>query len=176
MQKVNKKKFIGVSFALTIALLVSAVVGFSQQGKQDGGNMDRGGRHGRGHGRGGHDGFGRFARNLNLTDAQKAQMQQIADRHRESTRGLREQMRGLHRNSPKADDGSFNEAAVRQEAQARANLMVELEVARARMMSEMFAVLTPEQKAQLAQQREAHKQRRQQRRNQRGGEGQEVQQ
>lgn len=174
MQKVNKK-FIGVSFALTIALLVSAVVGFSQQGKQDGGNMDRGERHGRKHGRG-HDGFGRFARNLNLTDAQKAQLQQIADRHRESTRGLHEQMRGLHRNSPKADDGSFNEAAVRQAAQARANLMVELEVARARMMSEMFAVLTPEQKAQLAQQREAHKQRRLQRQNQRGGEGQEVQQ
>jgi protein CpxP len=166
-----------VSFALTIALLVSAVAGFAQ-GKQDGGDMqDRGGRHGKRHGRGHGDGFGRFARNLNLTDAQKAQLQQIADRHKASTQGLREQMRNLHRNSgTKADDGSFNEAAVRQAAQARANLMVEFEVARARMKSEMFAVLTAEQKAQLAQQRAERKQRHQERRNRRGVEGKEVQQ
>ena len=34
-------------------------------------------------------------------------------------------------------------------AQARANAHVEMEVARARMMSEMYAVLTPEQKADI---------------------------
>jgi Spy/CpxP family protein refolding chaperone len=44
----------------------------------------------------------------------------------------------------------FNEAAVRSAAEARAKLQVEMEVSHARMMSQMFAVLTAEQRAQLA--------------------------
>lgn len=154
MQTGNKKKFIG-GFVLALTLLMAAAVGFSQ------------GRPGAGEGRGKHGGFGRFGRNLNLSDAQKTQMQQIADRYKESTKNLRDQMRSLHRTSgATAGDGNFNEAAVRQAAQARANIEVELEVSRARMMSEMYAVLTPEQKAQLAQQRQQWQQKRQQKANQ----------
>jgi Spy/CpxP family protein refolding chaperone len=91
-------------------------------------------------------------------------MQQIAERFKASTKSLHEQLRNLHRDSDAADNnGTFNESAVRQAAQARANIEVELEVSHARMMSEMLAVLTPEQKAQLAQQRQQRQQKRQQR-------------
>jgi Spy/CpxP family protein refolding chaperone len=57
---------------------------------------------------------------------------------------------------------------VRSAAQARANAQVELEVSRARMMSEMYAVLTPEQKTQLATERQQWEQKRQERRARRG--------
>ncbi len=160
MQTGNRKNLIGGGLALIIALAMSVAVGFAQ-GRPDGGERGEHGMHG---GRGMDGGFGRFGRNLNLSDAQKTQMQQIAERFKASTKSLHEQLRNLDRNSDAAgDNGTFNESAVRQAAQSRANLEVELEVSHARMMSEMFAVLTLEQKAQLAQQRQQWQQKREQR-------------
>jgi Spy/CpxP family protein refolding chaperone len=106
---------------------------------------------------------GRFFEKLNLTDAQKEQMKQIATRYHESAKAQRQQNRG-ERDGDGFDalkDGTFNESAVRAAAQARANARVEQEVMRARMMSEMYAVLTPEQKAQLAAERQQREQKRQ---------------
>ncbi len=54
--------------------------------------------------------------------------------------------------------GEFNEATVRAAAEARAKIQVEMEVSHARMMSQMFGVLTPEQRAQLAAHREQMRQ------------------
>jgi protein CpxP len=161
MQTSNRRVIIG-GFVLLAMLMMVAMVGFAQEGRGNKGGFDGRKMHGKGH-----DGMGRFGRGLNLTEAQQAQMQQISDRYRESTKSLRDQLRSLHRNSAEQADSSFNEAAVRQAAQARANIEVELEVARARMKSEMYAVLTPEQKAQLAQQKQERQQRRQQRMNRR---------
>lgn len=163
MQIGNRKNLVGGGLALVIALAMSVAVGFAQ-GRPDGGG-ERGGHEMHG-GRGMDGGFGHFGRGLNLSDAQKTQMQQIAERYKASTKGLREQLRNLHGDSDAvAGNGTFNESAVRQAAQARANLEVELEVSRARMMSEMFAVLTPEQKTQLAQQRQQWQQKREQGKN-----------
>ena len=149
MQTNKKRNLIGAVLALAIAVSLSAVIGFSQ-GKPGGD-------------RGMHGGFGHFGRNLNLSDTQKTQMQQIAARYEASNKNLRDQLRNLHKNGfDSFNGGAFDEAAVRQAAQARAQLDVELEVSRARMMSEMYALLTPEQKNQLAQQRQQWEQRRQQ--------------
>jgi Spy/CpxP family protein refolding chaperone len=163
--------------ALAASLMLTGVVGFAQQqeagpgqeGKERGSWHKRGGdkgRHGRG---GGMRGFGgRFAEKLNLTDAQKQQMQQIAAKYRESSKAMRQQNRGERRGGGfDALNGTFNEAAVRAAAQARANAQVEREVMRARMMSEMYAVLTAEQKAQLAAERQQWEQKRQERRSRR---------
>ncbi|MDX6695510.1 MAG: motif family protein [Blastocatellia bacterium] len=174
MQLTRTKKFVG-GLALAGSLMLTGIAGFAQQQQDNGqerGGQERGERHGRGHregrgdkgGRGMRDGFGgRFAEKLNLTDAQKEQMKQIATRYHESAKALRQQNRGDERGGgfdmPK--DGTFNESAVRAAAQARANARVEMEVMRARMMSEMFAVLTPEQKAQLAAERQQWEQKRQ---------------
>jgi protein CpxP len=177
----TKKILGGVALAATLAL--TGIVGFAQQqgtqeqnGKEraerQGGREGREGREGRKgrRGMGGEEGFmGRFAEKLNLTDAQKQQMQQIAARFEASTKALREQGRGERDKDFDAfSGGTFNESAVRAEAQARANRHVEMEVARARMMSEMFAILTPEQKAQLAAERQQREQRRQEWRAKRG--------
>jgi Spy/CpxP family protein refolding chaperone len=116
-------------------------------------------------------GFGgrHFAEKLNLTDAQKEQMKQISARYRESAKALRGQRGGGQRKGgfEAFNGGTFNEAEVRAAAQARANAHVEMEVQRARMMSEMYAVLTAEQKAQLATERQQREQKRQERRTRR---------
>ena len=166
----GKGKFVGglvlaAGFALTAAVGVSA-----QQGQGEGGGQGRaerpwGHKEGRGGGRRG--GFGRFA-DLNLTDAQQEQMRQIHERYRatfEAQRGTRGQER---REFDPLAGGAFDEAAVRAAAQARANAEVEREVAQARMMYEMYNVLTGEQKAQLQAARQQREQRRQERRTRRG--------
>ena len=162
--------------ALAGSFMLTGLVGFAQQQQtttraQDG--QERSERQGRGdkEGRGMHGGFGgHFTEKLNLTDAQKEQMSQIRARFNESTKALREHSRE-GRGGGDFDalkDGTFNESAVRAAAQARANAQVEMEVARARMMSEMYNVLTPEQKAQLAADRQQREQKRQEWRARRG--------
>ncbi|HEV2914859.1 MAG TPA: Spy/CpxP family protein refolding chaperone [Pyrinomonadaceae bacterium] len=177
MKLKGSKKIMG-GLALAAALALTGVVGFAQQQQQsttqgqDGTGHEwrhkRGGKEGRGMRAGG---FGaRFAERLNLTDAQKEQLKQIAARYRESTKALRQQARAARHGGDAGliNGGAFDEAAVRAAAQARAGARVELEVARARMMSEMYAVLTPEQKSQLATERQQWEQKRQERRARRG--------
>src|SRR5919107_595493 len=111
--------------ALAGAIALTGVVGFAQtgQGQNERPRGERGwGREGRG---GGHKGGGfmggRFAEKLNLTDAQKAQMEQIEERFRQQTQSLREQGRGERGEGFDAfSGGTFNESAVRAAAQARA--------------------------------------------------------
>jgi protein CpxP len=123
---------------------------------------------GRGGGRrGGFGPFGRFGAELNLTPAQEEQLRQIAERYR-STFEAERRNRGQERQAFDPLAGTFDEAAVRAAAQARANAQVEREVAHARMMHEMYNVLTPEQKAQLASARQQREQRRQEFRTRRG--------
>jgi protein CpxP len=152
---------IGGAVAFAAALLMS-VAALAQQGGP-------GGRHGRGGpgmhgGRGGHGDLpGHFTRELDLTDAQKTQIKQLTDAFHESNKGLHEQ---LMKSGPGGGpfealkDGAFDEAAVRAAAQARANLHVEVEVAHARLMSQIYALLTPEQKTKVAELRQRHEQRR----------------
>lgn len=170
------KKLTG-GLALAGAIALTGVGAFAQtgQGQNEKPRGERGwGRgEGRGH-RGG--GFGRgegflgdrYAEKLNLTDAQKAQMEQIAERFRQTAQSFREQGRGERGEGFDAfGGGTFNESAVRAAAQARANRQVEMEVAHARMMHEMYNVLTPEQKSQLEAERQQRQQRRQEFRNRR---------
>ena len=144
--KLNAKS-IGIVIASTAALLLSvALVAFSQgpAGPRGGRDFERGP---------GREGFGLFTRDLNLSDDQKAQIEKIRTAFEESTRSLHEQMRALHENEGDPLNTAFDEAAVRSAAEARAKIDVELEVARAKMMSQIGSVLTTEQKAQLAAKR-----------------------
>ena len=138
--KLSWKKF-GVSIAVAGALLIAASVVFSQ-GPPPGGGF----RGGRGPG----DGLGPFGRDLNLTDEQKAQIKKIQDSFRETEKALFDQLKTLRESEPDPMSGSFDEAAVRTAAGAKAKIQIELEVSRAKMMSQIASVLTAEQKAQLA--------------------------
>jgi protein CpxP len=181
MQITRSRKIIG-GLALAGTMALSGIVGFAQQGNTQDGGKDRGswgrGERGGGHKRGGgmRGGFGgHFAEKLNLTDAQKAQIEQITTRYRESAKAGRQQQQQQQqqgrgeRGFGAFNGGTFNEAEVRAAAQARANAQVEREVAHARMMSEIYAVLTAEQKAQLTADRQQREQKRQERRTLRNG-------
>jgi Spy/CpxP family protein refolding chaperone len=159
------------AFALALVLSLTGVIVSAQQGtqEQDGGSGQgrswhrKGGKGHRGMKRGG---FGGHFKNLNLTDAQKAQIEQITTRFRESAKARRQQAR-TNRGEGRMEafnGGTFNESAVRAAAQARANAQVEAQVERARMMFEIYNVLTAEQKAQLAAERQQLQQKRQERR------------
>jgi len=106
-------------------------------------------------GRGGRGGFGpRMMHELNLTDAQKTQIKTITDSFRESEKALHDQLRTLHESEPDPMSGTFDETAVRAAAEARAKIQIELEVSHAKMMSQIAAILTAEQKAQLPSKRQ----------------------
>ena len=138
--------------ALVAALALSAL---AQQGPD--GPRGGSGAHGRGH-RGDRI---PFARDIDLTDQQKAQIEQLQQAFRESTRGLHDQLRAVKGGgADPLSGGAFDEAAVRRAAQERAALHVELEVAHARLMSQIAALLTPEQKAKIAERRQQFEQRR----------------
>ena len=158
----NRKRYIGGALAFAAALTLS-VAAFAQHGGPGPGGH-RGGGPGMHRGPGGHGGdlLGHFSRALDLTDAQKAQVKQLVDAFHESNKGLHEQMQkgGGHGPFEGLKDGAFDEAAVRSAAQARANLHVELEVAHARLMSQVYALLTPEQKAKVAEMRQRFEQKR----------------
>ena len=102
--------------------------------------------------------FGPFGRELNLTDDQRTQIQKIQQSFQQGDQALHEQMRTLVEGQGDPLSGEFYEAAVRTAAEARAKIQVEMEVSHARMMSQMFGVLTAEQRAQLAAHRDQMRQ------------------
>jgi Spy/CpxP family protein refolding chaperone len=143
------KKFSIATIAGALVLTAAAAAAFSQgppPGSPRGGGF-RGGP-------GPREGLGPIARDLNLTDDQKAQIKKITDSFAESNKALFDQMRALHQSEPDPGTGTFDEAAVRAAAEARARIQVELEVSHAKMMSQIAGVLTAEQKAQLAAKRQ----------------------
>jgi protein CpxP len=151
--KFNWKKstlIIAIAGALVLTAAV-AVVAFSHgHGRWQGPRQGEGFRSGPK----AHDGLGRMVHGLNLTDDQKAQIKKITDSFAEGNKALHEQMKTLHGSTPNPMSGNFDEAAVRAAAEARAKVHVEMEVSRARMMSQIAGVLTPEQKTQLAAKRQ----------------------
>jgi len=116
-------------------------------------------------------GFGRnngwmlkhMTKQLNLTDAQQTQIKGImAD---EKTK-IKPMMQQLRQNQQAADanvNGSFDENQARAFANKQAQLMTDLIVEKERMRSQVYAVLTPEQRQkalQLMQERQQHRQER----------------
>jgi len=157
--KFNWKKstlIIAIAGALLLATTATvAALAFSHRHWQ-------GARQGEGvrHGFGGRDGLGPLVHGLNLTADQKTQIKKIADSFKDSNKALHEQMKTLRGSTPDPMSGNFDEAAVRAAAEARAKVQVDLAVSRAKMMSQIAGVLTPEQKAQIAAKRQQFEKRR----------------
>ena len=95
---------------------------------------------------------------LQLTDGQKATIQELFAVNRGNGRELFQRMqeqRQLMRNA--AQTQPFDEAAVRFQAQELANLQAEMMVRRAALMNQVASVLTAEQKTKLQELREERK-------------------
>lgn len=146
-----------IAFAAVMALAIAVPIAIAQS-KEAGGQRQRHAE-GREHGmRGGGRMAGASFRNLDLTDAQKAQMKQIRESHSQSLRPLMEQIRAKRQEIRQASEsGTFNEALVTQKLSEIAPLEAKLMGERSRLHQETLSVLTAEQKAKLEQSREQRK-------------------
>lgn len=145
--------------ALMLALsLVCAVSAFGQQPTQGGGdgqNPGPGRRGPRGPGMGPGGGMMRMLADLNLTDTQKQQVQELIHKSEETNRPMREEMRKL---AEQQRQGTTLSA----EDQTRfTELRTSLRAANEKLRSDVMALLTPEQRTQFE---EKQKQRRENRR------------
>ncbi len=101
---------------------------------------------------------GHMFRKLDLTDAQKTQIQGIMKSSRESSKTLRTQSRELRKQLHEAtENGQFNESQVQAIAQKQGDLHAKMIVEKQKAKAQMFAVLTSEQKAKLAEMKAAFK-------------------
>jgi Spy/CpxP family protein refolding chaperone len=107
--------------------------------------------------------MGFFAKSLNLTDDQKAQMKTIMQKEHASMEPVEQQMRQTHEALRQYEQGTFDEAKVRALAAQQAQAHIELTVAQTRIHNEMFQLLTPEQQTQLKMMQTRHEARMQER-------------
>lgn len=126
---------------------------------------------GRGNGMGPGGGMpGMMLRGLDLTDAQKAQVKEITDASKARIDPIREAMKANHQKLDELTaNGAFDEAQVSGVANEIGNTHARMIVERERVRSQIFAILTDEQKAKAAEMRTGMKERFQNRGGRRGG-------
>ena len=96
-----------------------------------------------------------FARKLGLTDAQRAEIRSIVDQERSNLIPLRQELAANRRELHNViHSGPFDESQARLVADKQAKVFADLMVARARVRSKIYAVLTPEQRQKADQLRE----------------------
>ena len=109
--------------------------------------VPEGGFPGRHRGMGPGNRIDRMAKKLNLTEAQKEQVKAILASEREKTEPLRQRLAENRKNLRKAIEAQpFDEATVRTLAAKQNDTRVELVVSRARARSQIYALLSPEQR------------------------------
>ncbi len=85
---------------------------------------------------------------LNLTDAQRDQIKTIAQSHRDEWKTLADRARTAHQALQAAvTSGTVDEGLIRQRATEVASVDADMAVARARVFSEVWQILTPDQQA-----------------------------
>jgi protein CpxP len=116
-------------------------------------------------------GFGRnngwmlkhMVKQLNLTEAQQTQVKSILADEKTKIKPMMQQLRQNQQAEDANVNGSFDENQARAFANKQAQLMTDLIVEKERMRSQVYAVLTPEQRQkalQLMQERQQHRQER----------------
>jgi periplasmic protein CpxP/Spy len=151
-----KDRMTRIGMALGVALLTvgvgAGVFAVAQGPGGPGGPFGRGGFGGPGGRMGGPGRGGPMAglplQQLNLTSSQKEQVQSIMQSHEADFRSLGERGRAAHEALRAAStSGSFDEGLVRTKAADVANVESDMAVLNARIYSEIFQILTTEQKA-----------------------------
>ena len=105
----------------------------------------------------------RMTKQLNLTEAQQTQIKGIMADGKTRTMPLMQQLRKNEQAENANINGTFNEAEARTFASKQAQLTTDLIVEKQRTRSQIYAVLTPEQRQKAQQLMQERQQRRQER-------------
>jgi len=150
---------------LVLAVLTAALIGglFCQPAPAGAAPFGDGPKWGHGEGREGNGErfLARMAKDLDLSGEQQEKIKVIMEEHRAKVAPLRQKLddsREKLREASRA--GAFDEAAVRSLAADQASVKTELTVERARMQSQVHALLTPEQQKLAEEQIDRMKERR----------------
>lgn len=101
--------------------------------------------------------FGRMAKKLNLTDAQKKEIQAIIEEERVRTEPLRQKLAEGRKALQQATEAeTFDEAAVKSLAANQTNLKAELMVSHLKVRNRIHTLLTPEQRELAKKMRQKH--------------------
>jgi periplasmic protein CpxP/Spy len=104
--------------------------------------------HGHSHGMRGRMGDFPF-KQLNLTDAQKAQVKEVMQREHSSMKPLMQQMHLMDQQLKQYSEGTFDEGKVQAMVTQQAQTLVQLKVQQARIHNELYQLLTPDQQTKL---------------------------
>ena len=97
---------------------------------------------------------------LDLTDAQQAQAKSILEKEKPTFTPLMQQLKDGHKQMRTLEESTtFDEAAVRAAATQQGQTMTDLIVAKARVKSELSAILTSDQKAKATKLMNRHEER-----------------
>ena len=133
-----------------LALAVLAAIAVSQ-------TVSRTQWHGSGSGMHGEHMLSFYTDYLDLTDAQQAQAKDIMDKNKAALQPLFEQMGQSRRDLSQLEQSpTFDEAKVRALATQQAANMTEFVVQEARMKSQLFQILTPDQKFKMTKLMDRH--------------------
>ena len=104
--------------------------------------------HSHGFGMEGHR-MGFYAKYLNLTDDQKAQMKAVMHKERPTMKPLMLQLHQMDQELKQYEQGTYDQAKVQALVAQQAQTMVQMKVEETRMHNEMFQLLTPEQQSKM---------------------------
>ena len=118
-----------------------------------------------------HQGFGhrrgemlqQMTKELNLSETQQGQIRNILADERSRTKPLREKLRQNREAEVVKIDGSFDATLVRAFANNQAQIMRDLIIEKEKTKSQIYSVLTPDQRQKALQFIQQHEQRRQER-------------
>ena len=142
-----KRKTI-VILAVAVVLVIGGVFAIAQRAVHRGFG---------GHGMRGEQGAMMMLRRLDLTSDQQAKVKEIFEANKGTVQPLREQLKANH-DKLAALGGSFDEGQVNAIAKEQGELMSQMIVARQKVKSQIFAILTDEQKAKASQLQQEMKQ------------------
>jgi periplasmic protein CpxP/Spy len=111
-------------------------------------------------------GMGFFAKQLNLTDDQQAQMKTIMESAHTSMKPLMQQSHQIDQQLRQYVMGTYSDLPVQKLAQQKAQIEAQLTVAQTKVHNQLFQLLTPDQQAKAKQMIANHEARMQQHMNQ----------
>jgi periplasmic protein CpxP/Spy len=90
-----------------------------------------------------------YSKMLDITDAQKAQMKSVWQKERATIKPLMQQAHQLDQQLKQYEEGTFDQAKVQVLVSQQSQTLVQLKVEEARIHSELYQLLTPDQQTKL---------------------------